>query len=507
MIKKMGGSLLSTLTLQPLSATPLYRQLEMMLRQLIITEKLPSGARLPSTRSLAKDLGVSRLTTKNVYEQLKNEGFLVSKSGSGTFVSDLKPDLAPPKRKARSKSKKPRATPKTPHMRKIETSNSTIRLSGVHAFRPGIPSLDSFPKQAWARAYRRAIVTSGPEAFGFGPTNGVGALKQAIAEHVIDHRGIDCTAEQIIITSGEQNALHLIAMTLLSHNDTVLTENPGQIATRDSMMSQGLEVVAVPVDSEGLNISVAQEVGLDIKAAFLTPSHQHPFGIATSLARRLELIEFAKTTGCWIIEDDFQCEFHYEDRPLPAMFALDRYDQVIYVNSFAETMFPGISLGYLICPKSLVNLFSTAVSLFSQPVPVIKQIAMAEFISDGSFNAHMRRMKPLYRRRRDLLISALKKHAKDILEIAPCRAGHHLIVRFDDHIEVSDTIIAEALWDAGIECVPLSVYFCPPAEFQHGLLLGFACAREEEIEALVVRLAYQIRQNVELHNPRSKLKN
>lgn len=491
--KKMGGLFLSSLQVEPLSEVPYYRQLETKFRQLIIQGKLSAGTRLPSTRSLSTDLGVSRTTIKNVFEQLISEGFLVSIYGSGTFVAKLTPDQMATNQLAPKTNKRLRAVAKSTRMKNIERSNATIRISEVNAFRPGIPALDNFPKQTWLKMYRRAVMSSDAKAFGFGSPGGEEILREAIVRHVMDHRGIECTSDQVIITSGIQHSHLLILTALFSQGDSIVTENPGQIATRDSATSLGLEVFPSPVDADGLDISYVQKHAPTSKAIVLTPSHQHPLGTVTSLTRRLEILEFARSTKTWIVEDDFQSEFHYADRPIPALFSLDRYSRVVYLNSFSESMFPGISLGYMICPLPLKKLFLNALLMFSQPPSAVTQIAMANFINNGSFNAHLRRMKPLYRARRDKLVTALKKHANDILTADRNRAGQHLIVRFKTDEAIPDTVFSKALWEAGMECLPLSVYYSQQMEPQNGLLLGFACAPEHSIEGTVVRLASIVR--------------
>lgn len=490
--KKMGGAFISSLQIEPLSETPYYRQLETKFRQLIIQGKLPAGSRLPSTRTLSSELDLSRTTIKNVFEQLISEGFLVSRYGSGTFVAELNPDqMVTSKHTVRKKRSRP--IPKSQHMKSIENSNATLRISEVKAFRPGIPALDQFPRKAWLKMYRRAVMNSGPEAFGFGSPGGEETLKRAIAQHVLDHRGIECTSDQVIITSGIQHSHLLVLTALFSSGDTIVTEDPGQIATRESIISLGLQVCSTPVNAEGLDISYVQTQAPESKAIVLTPSHQHPLGMVTSLARRLEILEYAKATKTWVIEDDFQNEFHYVDRPIPTLFSLDRYSSTVYLNSFSESMFPGLSLGYIICPRPLQNILVNALLMFSQPPSAITQIAMANFINNGSLNAHLRRMKPLYRVRRDKLLTALKKHANDVLTVEKSRAGQHLIVRFKENNSVPDTTFAEAIWEAGIECLPLSVYYSEKLERQNGLLLGFACADENNIEDVVVQLAAVIR--------------
>ena len=337
----------------------------------------------------------------------------------------------------------------------------------------------------WADAQSRAIRHGDNILFGYGPSSGLGALKSAIVSHVKDSRGIGCAPEQIIVTSGAQHAFSFILMTLLNTDSGIWMEDPGHIAFRDVARLQGYHVRSIPLDSEGF--SIAHVLGLLSKSdlIFVTPSHQHPLGMTMSLIRRLELLDVAQTLDSWIIEDDYDSEFHYEERTQPALKALDKQNRVLYVGSFSKSIFPAMRLGYIICPPGLERAFAAAGTLHSQNVSPIQQKTMASFMEDGSFNAHIRRMRSAYKGRRDILMTALEQHAAGILLTEPCHAGLHLVTRFHD-TSVSDLEKAKGLWTAGIDCLPLSI-FRDKADVPPGLLLGFACAPEGKITEKLVQ--------------------
>lgn len=492
MSRQSGGALLSTLELEPSTGTPLYRQLETAIRQMVLDGRLPPNSRLPATRHLCNDLGVSRLTVKNVYEQLTSEGFLQSRQGAGTYVADIPTTELPlelPASQTISPGERWAATPRTAL---FAASRSTTRLGEVKAFRPGVPALDQFPRKVWAAAHSSVVRTGEDDLLGYGPPGGLTDLKQAIAIHVRDHRGIQCEPEQIVITSGAQQAFVLIALTLLEPVAVVWSEDPGHIGIRDAMRALGADVKSVPIDGEGFDLKYAIQNHPNANMIFVTPSHQHPLGITMGLNRRVELIDYAKQHNCWIVEDDYDSEYRYADRALPALLALDTSGRVLYTGSFSKSLFPALRLGYLISPPELVDAFTSAQTLLSQNVSPLQQRVLASFMLDGSFNAHIRRMRALYRYRRDTLIEALEQHASDVFELEPCCAGMHLIGWLRD-TSLNELEVAQSIWNAGIDCLPISIY-CDEQQLRPGIMLGFACAKEHRIEISVVRLKQAVDQ-------------
>jgi GntR family transcriptional regulator/MocR family aminotransferase len=294
MIKKTGGALFSTLKIDAEKGMPLYRQLETKIRQIILNGQLAAGSRMPATRQLATDLGISRLTVKNVYEQLTAEGFLRARQGSGTYVEHIQSSNLLPETPQMGHNHAQAKLHLSPRAEWIGRSKATTRLDRVRAFRPGIPALDLFPRRAWADAYSSVLRANNDDFLGYGPSSGLEDLKRAIAEHVLDHRGIKCLSSQITITSGAQQAFSLIALILLEPEDVVWMEDPGHIAIRDSMRLLGIDVRSVPIDEEGFSLDQAIRCHPQSRAIFITPSHQHPLGIVMSLKRRLMLLEYAR---------------------------------------------------------------------------------------------------------------------------------------------------------------------------------------------------------------------
>ncbi len=489
--RQKGAALLSTLQLDPSDRAPLYRQLESKIRLLILDGSLSQHTRLPSSRQLALDLGVSRLTVKNVYEQLLSEGFLETRRGSGTYVARFLKSELPPPDPALTSSQTHVPLLISDRLSAIARSKSTTRLGGVHAFRPGVPALDHFPRRAWAAAYSRAMRSCANDLLGYGPTGGLPDLKRAITAHVRDHRGIRCKEEQIIITAGAQQAFTLLATALLKQGDVVWCEDPGHIAIRDAMRLLGADVRSVPIDQDGFDLAYAADRHRTSRLIFVTPSHQHPLGTTMSLGRRLELLDYARQHGSWIVEDDYDSEFRYSDRALPALHALDHNGQALYVGSFSKSLFPGLRLGYLICPLAIASSLAAAQTLLSQHVSLIQQSVLAQFILDGGFNAHIRKMKLLYRKRRDLLIDQLTKVAADVLILEPCNAGMHLIGWLKNN-KISDRLAAETIWQRDVDCLPVSIY-CDQQVLKPGIMFGFACASEDEIENGTAEVANSLR--------------
>ena len=487
MSRHSGGVLLSTLQLDASSNIPLYRQLETAIRQLVLNRHLPPNSRLPATRNLSTDLGVSRLTVKNVYEQLTSEGFLQSRQGDGTYVADIAMTELPLEVPASGKTSHKELQPISRRAALIAASSSTTRLGSVTAFRPGVPALDQFPRKTWAAAHSKVVRTGENDLFGYGPPGGLPVLKRAIAIHVRDHRGIQCEPGQIVITSGAQQAFVLIALTLLEPGAVVWSEDPGHIGIRDAMRALGADVKSVPIDGRGFNLGHAIRHHSPASMIFVTPSHQHPLGITMSLNRRLALLDYAQQHNCWIVEDDYDSEYRYSDRALPALLALDTSGRALYAGSFSKSLFPALRLGYLICPPELVNAFTAAQTLLSQNVSPLQQRVLARFMLDGNFNAHIRKMRVLYRQRRDMLTASFERHAGGMFELEPCHAGMHLIGWLKDDT-LDELKVARTIWGCNVDCLPISIY-CDEQIIRPGIMFGFACAVEDEIDGKVERLA------------------
>ncbi|MEM7258149.1 MAG: PLP-dependent aminotransferase family protein, partial [Pseudomonadota bacterium] len=350
MPKHPGGALLHGFSIDRHSSTPIYRQLDDELRKLILRGTLPPAQKLPSTRELADELDVSRTTVKSVYEQLVSEGFAEARTGAGTFVAHgLEPDKPPDVPSNTGNANVPHIKI-SDHAKLIMSSRSIIRHGKTSGFRPGVPALDQFPVKTWNKYLSDAMHHHEHRHLGYGQITGCSALRAAIANHLADARGLQADPAQIVVTAGAQQGFVMIAFALINHGETVWYENPGHIAGRDVLTAMGANVVSVPIDSEGLDLNHAKSLHPAPTVIFTTPSHQQPLGTTMSLVRRLALLNYAKANHAWVIEDDYDSEFRYRGRPLPALSALDTARRVFYVGTFSKSMFAAMRLGYMVVP-------------------------------------------------------------------------------------------------------------------------------------------------------------
>jgi len=485
MVKAAKGALLSTLEINRSSSAPIYRQIEDFLRQMILDGALLPSQKLPSTRELALELGVSRITIKSVYEQLISEGYVQGKTGAGTFVSeglDGETPVVPSVDTIRKDYLDGNFSKTAEH---ISFSQASARYGSILPFRPGVPALDKFPVKRWNKYLSRATTKSDIANFSYGDLLGSEKLRASIARHLADSRGMKVDPKQILITSGAQQAFVLISYVLMNKNDTIWYENPGHIAGRDLLKIVGGDVSPVPIDKEGLNLPYAVLNFSKPKLIFTTPSHQQPLGITMSLQRRLTLLKYADENASWVIEDDYDSEFRYRGRPLPALAALDKVGRVLYVGTFSKSLFPSVRIGYVVVPEILVDTFAKTRNIFGQTSSAITEEALSNFMDDGGFAEHIRKMRRLYRERRDILLDALKNHCSNILEPQQTDAGMHIIA--DIKNGMSDRLAHLELLNAGIDSLPLSIYYEGSVQRQ-ALVLGFSGVQKKVIPKLVTRM-------------------
>jgi len=468
------------------SAIPIYRQLDTVLRTLILDGVLQPAQKLPSTRELARDLGVSRITVKSVYEQLVAEGYVEARTGSGTYVAkgldpDSSPNIGLPRRRA-----DPPDIAVSDHARAIMASRASVRHGKTEAFRPGVPALDLFPVKIWNRYLCDAMAGNERRDLSYGHMMGSPSLRAAISRHLADARGMQADPSQIVITSGAQQAFVMIAFVLLRQGDTVWYENPGHIAGRDVMRGMGANIAPVSIDGEGLDLADAVSRHPRPALIFTTPSHQQPLGTTMSLVRRLALLNYARENDAWIIEDDYDSEFRYRGRPLPALSALDNERRVFYVGTYSKSMFASMRLGYVVVPPQLVDAFAKARNLLGQGSSTVVETAMAGFMRDGRFVEHIRKMRRVYRDRRDRLYECLTRDCADHFDVQMTDAGMHMLAWLKPGVD--DQAAHAALLEAGIESLPLSVYASEPLSRQ-ALVLGFTGVRETRMPALVAKMS------------------
>lgn len=468
---------LSFITIDRRSSAPIYLQLENEIRKAVLGGVLPVNVKLPSTRQLSLDLNISRIPVQSAYEQLTAEGFLTSKQGAGTFVSSVSVDNLRPKSAPTAALNVGEPLQLSQRSMAIKQTLATVRLDGVRPFRPGIPGTDLFPKKAWMQCWSRAVKMSASENFGYGNMAGSARLRQAIAQHIRDARGVNCTADQIVITGGAQQAFSLIAFSLMDPGAAAWVEDPGHIAIRDVMHALSAAVYPVPIDPEGIDIGHARNTYATPKLIFTTPSHQHPLGITMSLQRRIDLLKYAHENGAWVIEDDYDSEFRYRERPLISLQGLDQHQAVIYVGSFSKTLFPGVRLGYIVAPRALVDVFKASQGILTHGCCSITQEAVANFMDLGHYETHIHKMRKAYKERSELLVSTLREKAGEYLEVSNPSAGMHLLA----HLKQGDPKgLCEDLWRKGVDALPLSI-FSMQAPVPPAIVLGFACAKEAQI--------------------------
>ncbi|HEX8920078.1 MAG TPA: PLP-dependent aminotransferase family protein, partial [Pyrinomonadaceae bacterium] len=448
------------ITLDEKCDEPLYRQIYETIRRSILSGGLPPGRQLPASRLLAKQLGVSRMTVLNAYEQLLAEGYIEGKMGAGTFVSAHLPEEF-----LQASGFKLLERQENPLTRKVllseygsklsQNSKIILRHHGATTlvpFQHGVAALDEFPFGVWAKIAQKWHKSPPASVLGYGDAVGFRPLRDAVAAHLAASRGVRCTPEQIIITNGTQQALDLISRIFLSASEEVCLEDPGYIGARDVFSATGARIIPVPIDDQGLDLQTVRKRSPKARLIYVTPSHQFPLGVTMSLARRLSLLEWARELDAFVIEDDYNSEYRYSGRPLASLQGLDRDGRVIYVGTFSKTVFPALRLGYLVVPTDLVEVFAAARALADLHSPLIEQAVLAEFISERHFARHIRRMRGIYEERQQTLVEEARKNLKGMLEVAPAKAGMHVIGWLPDG--VSDQEVSSRGTEAGLNLAP-----------------------------------------------------
>jgi GntR family transcriptional regulator/MocR family aminotransferase len=460
------------LLLPPLTAsaaTPLHRQLFDALRAAMLDGRLGPEARLPASRALARELGISRTTVMTAYDQLTAEGFLIGRSGSGTFVSETMPgDLI----RARAMAPPAEAPPTLSRRGAVLAGASPhpVPPAGrlLRPFRAGYPAVDAFPTEIWARLAARRWRRGAASLLGYGDPAGYLPLRVAIADYLRRSRGVRCTEAQVIIVSGSQQGFDLTTRLLLDPGDVAWVENPGYAGVSGALRGAGVRTVPIPVDADGLDIAAGERLAPEARLAAVTPSHQYPAGVTMTLARRLALLEWAARASAWVLEDDYDAEFRYSGRALEALQGLDSEGRVIYLGTFSKVLAPALRLGYLVVPPALVDAFTTAVDVTSRHAPTIEQAVLADFIAEGHFARHLRRMQALYAERQGVLVEAAREMAGDMLDVRPAEAGLHVVGWLPPGRSAVE--IARRASDRGVDVYP----FAMPDEPTAGLMLGYA---------------------------------
>jgi GntR family transcriptional regulator/MocR family aminotransferase len=466
------------ITLDRRATVPLQRQIYAALRQAVLSGRLRPGSRIPASRTLAHDLGVSRTTVVLAYEALETEGYITGRGSAGSFVASV---LVPSRTNRAPRVRDPAVDQRTRRAATLaQAANGWphVRPAPV-PFRIGEPALDLFPARVWARLYARRARRSTGALLGYGSDHGFRPLRTAIADYVSAARGVNATADQVVLTRGTQQAVHLAARALLAPGDDVWVEDPGYLAARTLLSAAGARIIAVPVDDEGLVVDEGIRRAPRARIAHVSPSHQFPLGTTLSLARRLALLDWAATAGAWILEDDYDSEFRYGGSPIPSLQGLDNRDRVIYLGTFSKTMFPALRIGYLIAPPALVDLFRAEQALTDHVAPSIEQATLAEFIEDGYFTRHVRAMRDAYAHRQETLLRGVRRELDGLVDATAAETGMHLVAWLRNE-KADDAAISRRARDGGVEAAPLSLY-AVDARLAPGLLLGFAAVRPADV--------------------------
>jgi GntR family transcriptional regulator / MocR family aminotransferase len=471
------------------AGTPAYRQLYEALRSEILDGRLGTGARLPATRDLARQYQLSRGTIVNAFELLKSEGYLEGSIGSGTYVSKVLPDqlLQVGNQGQRAGNRQ------TPRQRKRRRwSQYATRLKAfpafdsrpARAFRANIPAVDLFPSSLWAQIAARQLRRGSPNLLSGCDPMGYRPLQEAIADYLNTSRAVRCGPEQIAIVSGVQEALDLVARLFLNPGDRVCMENPGYIGAAITFESVGAKISTMGLDDEGMVLRASGLRGA--RLFYVTPGHQFPLGILMSLPRRLQLLEWARKTGALIFEDDYDSEYRYSGRPVPALQGLDRNGSVLFAGSFSKVLFPSLRLGYLVAPPDLVDYFAAAKSGSSRHAPMLDQAVLCDFITEGHFGRHLRRMRGVYAERLSVLLRTARERLAGSLDVSGVQAGLQTVGWL--RAGISGVSVARAAAARNVDVIPLSSYTRGRAS-REGLQLGFAAVDPPEIQRGVNELA------------------
>jgi GntR family transcriptional regulator/MocR family aminotransferase len=508
-----GGRAAGHLPLIDLSAREhavLHDQVYEAIRAQIVAGRLRPGSRLASTRVLASEVGLSRFTIVTAIERLLAEGYLLARHGVGTFVADvlpeqlMRPRAAPPKA-----ASDPGRRAVTPVLSARGAAVSAVVITGPRfdrdeprPFRPRRPALDVFPIQIWARLIRSHWRGYRHSYLDYGEPAGYKPLRQAIAEHVSVSRAVNCSPEQVIVTSGAQQAFDILFRLLLDPGDRAWIEEPGYLDVRASLTSAGAHIVPVPVDAQGIDVAEGIRRGRTARLAVVSPSHQYPTGATLTAPRRAALVDWARRAGAWLVEDDYDSYFRYRGRPLSALQRLDddsaretgNASRVLYVGTFSKTMFPSLRLGYCVVPETLVDAVANARAVADRNSPIADQAALAEFIRDGHYDRHLRRLKLVYQERYEAMHEAFGRRLAGAVSLGTAAAGTHLLGWLDDEVsrrrkDASAAIrIARAAAAEDLVVFPLSRY-CLEQPARDALVLGYGSLSPRRIAVGTERLA------------------
>jgi GntR family transcriptional regulator/MocR family aminotransferase len=462
----------------------MYRQIYDWFQQAIVGGRLRPGQSVPSSRSLAAELQISRIPVFNAYEQLCAEGYLETFVGAGTRVARSIPDneMRPAHGRELPTSRKSVATagPRRKSRRAAVLARSTPQpwLNTFGAFRVSLPALDRFPVGTWSKLVTRHSRALHWKTMAYGDAMGYAPFREAVAQYLSTVRGVHCQASQILVTTGSQQGLQICAHVLLDQGDSVAVEDPGYPGARQAFLASGAQLTGVPVDEEGMQVEELLRRQAGVRAVYITPSHQYPLGVTMSASRRMQLLNWAARKGTWIIEDDYDSEYRFGNRPIVSLQGMDKHARVVYIGTFSKVLFPAIRLGYVVVPQDLVPAFSAyrdATDIFAS---TLYQAVVTDFIREGHFARHIRRMKMLYQERRNCLVQTLNAELGTTLNVIGSEAGMHLVALLPRAID--DSAIACKAAEREISVMPLSSCYLHRAK-RRGLTLGYGATNQHQI--------------------------
>jgi GntR family transcriptional regulator / MocR family aminotransferase len=484
-MQRVASAILPIIALDRKALEPLHRQIYDAYRTGIVDRRLRPGQRVPSTRMLAAELGISRMPVLNAYAQLLAEGYFESRVGAGTLICSSLPDQLSSREARGAGLAKVLSGPRPVSLRSsILPHGEPVLRRGWGAFGVGQVAFDHFPFQIWSGLVGRHSRRMDASSVHYGDQMGSRTFQETIATYLRTARAVACEAQQIMIVSGSQQALEVSARVLLDPGSRVWVEEPGYSLTRDVLAMAGCRIVPVPVDREGLDVAAGIQLCRKARAAFVTPSHQYPLGATMSASRRLQLLDWAQSSGSWIIEDDYDNEYRYDSLPIASLQGLDSNARVIYIGTFSKVLFPSLRLGYVVIPADLIDRFYAVRRAMDLGPPSFYQAVVADFIREGHFARHIRRMRILYRERRSALVDSIRTELDAPLEILGAEAGMHLAALLPPG--VSDLETAQRAARLKLWLWPLSPSYL--GEARPGFILGFGSTPAEEMPRAVRKL-------------------
>ena len=494
----LRGRAIPLVHLKSSSAVPLYEQLYRALRENILAGRLRGGTRLASTRTLAIEWGVSRFTVVNAMERLLAEGYLTARQGAGTFVVDTLPEAtmvaagtpAPVRAEPRKAASKSRLSSRGLALSAVVITGPRPPGNEPRPFHPRRAPLDVFPLKVWSRIVRRQWAACDHRRLDYADPAGHPALREAIAAHISVTRAVRCTPQQVIVTSGSQQAFDILFRLLLDPGDTAWIEEPGYLDVRAALVGAGANLVPVPVDASGIDVAEGVRRAPDARLAVVSPSHQYPTGATLSATRRAALLDWARSTGAWIVEDDYDSYFRYSGRPMSALQGVDR--DVVYVGTFSKTVFPSLRLGFCVVPESILDAVINARAVADRNSPIVDQAALAEFIVNGHYDRHLRRLRTACQERYEVLQAQCARLIPE-LSITPVTAGTHVIGRFINAASSRRSpsfavAVSRAAAEDNLVVFPLSRYCVAPPR-DAAIVLGFGGVPPRRLASGVERLA------------------